>query len=134
MPSESHGRVAPLAAERLRSHVRAVGFNQQAVERNLCGSFYRPTGIFEGDDTGEADVHPQPQHLLRDLCRAGKAVHDALGTVFVEQFQCVLVGIPIVDDDRHVQILGKGELLFKDFALDIPRRGIVVVVIQSDFS
>ena len=51
----------------------------------------------------------------------------------MKQLQRVLMGVPVVDDDRHIQILGKGKLLLKDFPLNLPRRSVVIVVVQPDF-
>ena len=60
-------------------------------------------------------------------------MHDALWPVLFEQLQRVLVGVAVVDDDRHVQILCQRKLLLKDQPLNLARGVVVVVVVQPDF-
>ena len=54
------------AAVRLGRHVRGIGFNHQAVERDSANDLDGLARVFEGNHPGEGDIIPCIKQLVRD--------------------------------------------------------------------
>ena len=59
-------------------------------------------------------------------------MHHPLGPVLPEQRQCVGVGVPIVEDDRQLQLICQCKLPLQHSELNRPGRTILIVVIQAE--
>src|SRR5690349_16626755 len=66
-----------LAAIRYRREVRAVGFDQHALERHATRNVLQLDRVLEGDDARERNVKPEVERALCDVPGLGEAVHDA---------------------------------------------------------
>ena len=58
-------------------------------------------------------------------------MEDSLGAIAAQQCQSVLMGLPVVDDHRHLQVPGQTQLGLKHPLLHLPG-GKIVVVVQAD--
>ena len=79
------GAVAAGAADRLRGHIGAVGFQDDAFQRQGGNGPGGPLGPLEGAGPAKANVEPLLCQPERVIGAAGIAVDDALGPVFFQQ-------------------------------------------------
>ena len=59
-------------------------------------------------------------------------MHHSGGPLVRQQPQGVLMSLPVVDDDREIQLHGQHELPFHPMLLRLPRAGVLVMIIQPD--
>ena len=127
-------RIISAAPERLRSHKGAVGFQHDPLQRNVGSGFDGFAGIFEGQHTGKTDV---PAHIHQLPChfrRTGVAVEYTGNTLkFLDDAHAVIVGIPFVDDYRHVKLLCQFHLQPEGFLLDLPG-DVLIVIVQTNLT
>jgi hypothetical protein len=99
--------VVPVPAHGDRGHERRVGLDQDQLGRGDRGGVAQVLRVLERDVPGEAHEEPAPRALLRERRVPREAVeHDAVGrAVGVEDRQDVLVGVPVVDDERLAALL-----------------------------
>ena len=101
-PAQGHG-----------GHVRAVGFQQNALERNARRHFGGLSGVFEGHAAAQPDVKTDVHELLRGFKAAGKAVHHAPRPVPEDQLHTIGVRLAVVHDHRQVKLVGQDQLFKK---------------------
>ena len=121
---------------RHRREKRAVGFDQQPVDRDHLRDFLQLQRARKRNDAGQRDVKPDIENALRHRAIAGETVKhtaDVSRPLFVQDAKRIVLRFPGVNDDREPAALRQANLLAKDLLLDLTRREIVVVI-KTDFA
>ena len=124
---KNHARVAALAAKRHRRHIRAVGFQHNALQRHSGGGLDRFACVRKRQNAAEADVHAlfgQPHRVGR---AARKAVYNALGAVLRQKCVSVGVGFAVMHQNGHAVLCGQRQMRLKHGKLCLFRHRPVVV-------
>ena len=129
---DNHRAVATLATERHGRHIRSVGFKQKPVKRNFRGDFKTVTGIFECNNTAEADVHSHTNRFTHKLNTARKAMNQRIWFVFSQKIVHITVSLTIVNYKRHFKVKRKPDLFLKNTLLQVFRN--VPMIIKSCFA
>src|SRR5207249_11813565 len=82
-----------------RREIRAIGFDHECVQRNLCGDCSHGCTIFKCNNSGEGNQVAKIENLVRLLEGSAKTMkHDAdLSTVIAQDFQCVVPSVTLVN-------------------------------------
>ena len=130
-------RFVALAAKRIGREIRRVGFDKDAVRRQLGRDRAQRARVFEGQNAGEGDEEAERDGAPRKLRTAGEAMQHsregALPGFFFENARHVGVGFARMDDQRQAGLARGGDMGAKSALLRIAR-AVVVVIIEPRFA
>jgi len=125
------------SAEGFGGEVGAVGFDEEAVEWDVCGDVAEFGGFGEGEGSGEGDVEAEVEESPGVVPGSGEAVGDAAEVSGAggggEEGEAVVEGVAAMDDEGEVAACGEVELPFEGVAL-CGAGGVVIVIVESGFA
>ena len=124
-------------AERLRREKRAVGFDQQAVERHPGGDHAEFGGRTKCHHAGETEMAAQFDGLRRLGRRAGKGVQHggqrAAAVGLAERVERIADALAGVHDERQSEGLGQTYVPVEEVPLEFPG-GRIAVPVETGFT
>src|SRR5436190_21292356 len=110
---------ASFSTKRHWSQIRAIGLDHELPEWNLSGHLPHAGTVLESHDPGERDQVIKIENLIGLLDCAAETMKDAaqFSRVWAHDFERVVPGIALMDNDVESEFHSKVELLFKQTGL-----------------
>ena len=120
-----------------RRKIRTISFNHQPIERELLCYLPKVTSFLESQVAGERHKETKINGSTCHIQAPTKAVHYAspfIAAEFVAKNRNrIVISFARMNNHRQFTITRQPQLLSKNFALDVSRR-IIVMIIESDLS
>ena len=131
---DEHGGVASRAPEWGGGHIGAVGFEDNAIEREGGGDFDGFARVFERQDARKTDVPAAFDKPARHVERTRITVKDAgdFGK-FTDDAHAIFVSLAFVNDDRHVEFACECHLHAESFLLSFAWH-VLIMIIEPDLA
>src|SRR3954471_13031643 len=108
-------RLAPFSAKWFRRQVRAIGFDHETIERQLCRDVAHGAAVLKRHDSGERYEMTEREHFVCLFACAAETVKDAaqLAAIRAHNVERVLPCVALMNHHVQPQLNREVELLLE---------------------